>query len=114
MAGGHDLDRNRGTHTHMRACILRLSSQSLIEMKCCNIDMPIPSSTMSHQLSSSTNSTLPHDLHQYFPSFPASSPYVTAVGGTQGPDMGRLTEVTARASISVTDGVITRCSYDVS
>lgn len=30
---------------------------------------------------------------QYFPSFPATSPYVTAVGGTQGPDIGVLKEV---------------------
>ena len=30
---------------------------------------------------------------QYFPSFPATSPYVTSVGGTQGPDIGLTQEV---------------------
>jgi tripeptidyl-peptidase-1 len=39
----------------------------------------------------------------YFPQFPASSPYVVAVGGTQGPESGE-TEVTCS---SITGGVIT-------
>ena len=42
--------------------------------------------------SGSTYSTWPYDSawsgEGYFPSFPATSPYVTAVGGTMGPNSG--------------------------
>lgn len=40
----------------------------------------------------------------YFPSFPASSPFVTAVGGSQGPDLGLVDEI---ACSSKTSGKIT-------
>jgi tripeptidyl-peptidase-1 len=40
----------------------------------------------------------------YFPSFPVSCPYVTAVGGTQGPDLGLIDEI---ACSSKTSGRIT-------
>jgi subtilase family serine protease len=41
---------------------------------------------------------------QYFPSFPATSPYVTAVGGTQGPDLGLEKEVRVRVRVRIKGG----------